>query len=64
MITRSIVNTIDRVSFRLALTFKPFHAGALVVVLQVLAGAAVLARRGQALVDVLFTAVARVAYCL
>ena len=44
----------------LALTGEAFDARAVVVVLQVLAGAAILARRGQALVDVLLAAVARV----
>lgn len=43
-------------------TFEAVHAGALVVVLQVLAGAVVLARRRQALVDVLLAAIARIAY--
>lgn len=42
-------------------TGEALHASALVVVLQVLTGAAVFARRREALVDVLLAAVARVA---
>lgn len=42
-------------------TFEAFHAGTLVIILEVLARATVLAGRRQALVDVLLAAVARIA---
>lgn len=44
------------------ITVKAFHASALVVVLQVAAGAAVLARRGQTFIYIELAAVARVPY--